>query len=162
PSGFSVDMQTSAGIILKGLEVSQAIVSQLAAVGVQVNLQPLDLNAYRAIVIGGQKQGKTAGLYLWNWGANPGDADSPLSGTIHSEGVSSYYNNPMFNDQIVKARQADEATARGLYQQIQTELKEEAPFIFLYQAADLYGVTAKISWKPRLDQYILGTEISGA
>lgn len=162
PSGFSIDMQTSGGIILKALEVSQAIVSQLGQVGVQVNLQPLDLNAYRAIVIGGQKQGKTAGLYLWNWGANPGDADSPLTGTISSEGVSSYYDNATFNQQIVQARQADEATARTIYQQIQTELKDEAPFIFLYQAADLYGVNTHINWKPRLDQYILGTEMSAA
>jgi peptide/nickel transport system substrate-binding protein len=161
-NGFSVDMQSSAGIIVKGLEISQAIVSQLGQVGVQVNLQPLDLNAYRAIVIGGQNQGKTAGLFLWNWGANPGDADSPLSGTIASDGVSSYYNDPTLNQQIVQARQSDDATARSIYQEIQTELKDKAPFIFLYQAADLYGVNTRINWKPRLDQYILGTEMSTA
>jgi peptide/nickel transport system substrate-binding protein len=161
-SGFSVDMQSSAGIIVKGLEISQAIGSQLGQVGVQVNLQPLDLNAYRAIVIGGQNQGKTAGLYLWNWGANPGDADSPLAGTIASDGVSSYFNDPTLNQQIVQARQSDQASANSIYQQIQTELKDQAPFIFLYQAADLYGVNSHINWKPRLDQYILGTEMSAA
>lgn len=160
PNGFTIKMQTSAAIISKGVEVSQAVVGQLADVGVKVDLTPLDLNTYRGIVIGGQKETKTAGLYLWNWGAKLGDEFSALNGFLKSTGVSSYWNNPAFDALVAQAASTTDATARtaGL-KTIQAMLKDEAPVLFLYQASDIYGVSSRIDWKPRTDQYILGREM---
>lgn len=160
-SGFSISLQTSEGIILKALEVSQAIASQLGEVGVKAEVEPLELNAFRSVVIGGQAQGKVKGVFLWNWGAKPGEADSAMSGFIQTGAISSYYSNPDVDKQILAARQApDDAARTQAYTQLQATLKEEAPVIFLYQADDLYGVSERTDWKPRLDQYILGREIT--
>jgi peptide/nickel transport system substrate-binding protein len=117
----------------------------------------LDLNTYRQIVIGGQKQGKTEGLYLWNWGAKPGDPASALTGFLKSTGVSSYWNDPKF-DKMVDAtlQETDETTRNAGFKEIQSYLMAETPLIFLYQAEDIYGVANRLTWSPRTDQYILG------
>ena len=157
PNGFSITMQTSDGIISKGVEISQAIAGQLADIGVKVNVVPLDLNTYRGIVIGGQKQDKIAGLYLWNWGAKPGDPSSALTGFLKSTGVSSYWNNPSFDALVDQTLQnPDEQQRVAGYKQIQQTLMDQVPLIFLYQSEDIYGVSNRLDWSPRTDQYILG------
>lgn len=161
PNGFSMTLQTSDGIILKGLEITQAIGSQLAAVGVKAEVQPLELNAFRGIVIGGQQQGKVTGAFLWNWGAKPGEVDSALSGFIQTGAISSYYSNADMDKMIDSARQEQDPTARAAkYKQIQEMLKDDAPVIFLYQAHDLYGASDRLSWEPRLDQFVIGREMT--
>lgn len=160
PDGFSIQMQTSSGIINKGVEIAEAVAGQLGEVGIQVEVVPLELNAYRQIVIGGQEQNLVEGLYLWNWGAKPGDPSSALTGFLKSTGVSSYWNNPEF-DALVDATlgNADEEERVEGLREIQQMLVDEAPVIFLYQSEDIYGVSERLDWSPRTDQYILGYDM---
>ena len=161
PNGFSMTMMTSAGIISKGVEVTQAVAGQLAAVGVKVEVTTLELNAYRAIAIGGQKENKLSGLYLWNWGAKPGAPDSALNGFLRSTGITSYWNNPTFDALVDETLQTfDENKRLDGYKRVQSMLKDEAPVIFLYQANDIYGLGSRVTWKPRIDQDILGEEMA--
>lgn len=159
--GLSLTMQTSETIFPSATEVMQAITAQLADVGVDVTLDIVDHSTYRGIVIAGQEAHDVANLFAWNWGALEPSPDSPLSGTLQTGGISSYYSNSELDELIDAARQEMDPDVRAdLYGQVQELLIEEAPFIFLYQNPDVYGVSDRVNFSPRLDQYVIGHELS--
>ena len=160
PNGFQVNLLTSEQIILKGVELAQAIAGQLARVGVRAEVKPVAHATYRNMVIGGQEQQKNEGLYVWNWGTSLSDPDSPLSGFLHSKGITSYYRNPELDTLIDRGRVTlNPEDRRRIYREVQLLLKREAPVIFLFQAPDIWGVSQRIVWKARQDQNVLGKDM---
>ena len=155
--GLTLSFQTSEQVFPSAAEVVQALAEQLRAVGIGVDIDVVDHSTFRSIVIAGQEAHETEDLYAWNWGALDPDPDSPLSGTLHSEGISSYYANPELDALIDAGRSEMDRTERAeIYAQVQDLIFEEAPFIFLFQIPDVYGVSNRVVFEPRLDQYILG------
>jgi peptide/nickel transport system substrate-binding protein len=155
--GLTLSFQTSDQVFPGAVEVVQALAEQLRAVGITVNVDVVDHATFRSIVIAGQEAHETEDMYAWNWGALDPDPDSPLSGTLHCEGISSYYCNPELDALIESGRREMDRTKRAeIYRQVQALLLEEAPFIFLFQIPDVYGVSNRVVFEPRLDQYILG------
>ncbi|MGF2949387.1 ABC transporter substrate-binding protein [Microbacterium alcoholitolerans] len=160
PDGLSLSIQLSEEIFASGSEVVNALVAQLAKVGVDVSVEILDHPSYRSVVIDGQEANKVAPLYAWQWGALEPSADSLINGTLETGGISSYYSNSRLDELTQAARQEmDVAKREDLYKQIQTLLKEEAPFIFLYQIPDVYGVSDRVKYTPRLDQYVIAKDL---
>jgi peptide/nickel transport system substrate-binding protein len=49
-------------------------------------------------------------------------------------------------------RTIDPEQRKKLYLDALRVLRAEAPWIFLYQQEDLYGVAKRIDWKPRPDE----------
>lgn len=161
--GLSLSIQLSEVIFASAGEVINALASQLAEVGVDAKIEILDHPTYRSVVIDGQEANKVAPLYAWQWGALEPSADSVLNGTLETGGISSYYSNPELDALTQQARQEmDDAKRAGIYKKIQALLKEEAPFIFLFQIPDVYGVSDRVDFTPRLDQYIIAKELKRA
>lgn len=161
--GLSLSIQLSEAIFTSGSEVVSALVDQLAKVGVDAKIEILDHPSYRSVVIDGQEANKVAPLYAWQWGALEPSADSVLNGTLETGGISSYYSNPELDELTQRARQEMDTGARAeIYEQIQALLIEEAPFIFLFQIPDVYGVSDRVDFTPRLDQYVIGKELKRA
>lgn len=161
PNGFEVNLLTSEQIILKGVELAQAIAGQLRRAGIRAEVKPLALATYRNTVIGGQEQQKNEGLYVWNWGTSLSDPDSPLSGFLHSKGISSFYRNSELDALIEKGRVTlNQEERRRVYREVQLLLKREAPVIFLFQAPDIWGVNERVVWKARQDQNVLGRDMN--
>lgn len=155
--GLSLSFQTSEVVFPSASEVVQAVAEQLRAVGVEVSVDIVDHATFRSIVIAGQEAHETEDLYAWNWGAQEPDPDSPLTGTLHSAGISSYHANAEL-DAMIEAgrREMDREKRAQIYKDVQAWIFEEAPFIFLFQIPDVYGVSDRVVFEPRLDQYILG------
>ena len=42
----------------------------------------------------------------------------------------------------------------SLYYQVETYLHDQAPWIFLYDQQDIYGVLKALNWKPRGDEIV--------
>ncbi len=75
--------------------MGQAIASYLEDVGITVDLESLELNTFRSIVIGAQDQQLNADLYISNWGGTkPTEIGSCLNGIVVSGGITNYYHNP--------------------------------------------------------------------
>lgn len=160
---LSLSIQLSEVIFASAGEVVNALVGQLAEVGVEAKIEILDHPTYRSVVIDGQEANKAAPLYAWQWGALEPSADSVLNGTLETGGISSYYSNPDIDQLTQQARQEmDDEKRADIYKQIQKMLKEEAPFIFLFQIPDVYGVSDRVAFTPRLDQYIIAKELTRA
>src|SRR5690606_9808168 len=78
---LSLSIQLSEVIFASAGEVVNALVGQLAEVGVEAKIEILDHPTYRSVVIDGQEANKAAPLYAWQWGALEPSADSVLNGT---------------------------------------------------------------------------------
>ncbi|MDK2981148.1 MAG: peptide/nickel transport system substrate-binding protein [Chloroflexota bacterium] len=150
-------------IITKGDEIGEAIAGMLQEVGINAEVDLQSYQGIRDMYIGGQEAHLGDALFVWNWGSREPDANSPLSGTLQSGGITSYYRDETLDAMIADAASTVDTDERiAKHKAIQAYIYEQAPFIFLYDAMDIYGVNNKISWTPRRDQYILGAEMSAA
>jgi peptide/nickel transport system substrate-binding protein len=68
---------------------------------------------------------------------------------------SSYGNNPVLNDKIARAQTLLDPKARAAaYAELQKAVHDEAPWVFLWQQHDLYGVAQHVEWTPRADEKV--------
>jgi len=68
---------------------------------------------------------------------------------------SSYGNNKTIDEKIARAQTLMEPKARAeAYAELQRLIRDEAPWVFLWQQHDLYGVTNQVEWTPRADEKV--------
>ncbi|HHW93071.1 MAG TPA: hypothetical protein GX734_01030 [Clostridiaceae bacterium] len=160
-NGFAVNLYYCPNTFLKCEEATLAIAGYLEDIGLTINLNKMEYNAYRAAFINGQEMHQGKGLFSWNWGAKPQTPDGHLAGALETGGITSYFTNKELDDLLAKLRAVDVDGRDAVAVDIQKFLFDECPYIYLWQQIDVYGINEKnIDWTPRLDQYILGTEIN--
>ncbi len=166
PDGFQVRMLTSEIVVNKGLEVAEAVAAMLSDVGIvtEVVVVPDQVrrNMYIANVNRDNLQpGEVEPLWLANWGAGIPDASSPLQGLLHTSGTSSFTRIPELDAMIEQfVSEGDEAVRTQLARDLQAYLFEEMLQVPLYTQANLYGVSERLSWQARKDEYVLGVDIT--
>ncbi len=158
--GFSFTMGSPSGRYLNDRLVAEAVVGQLAEIGVQVELQVQEWSSYVGQVL--ERQVPTDS-YLIGWGNSNYDADRTLftmlyGGTVEGgpdQAVFSYFQNNEYDQLILQARETLDADERlELYHQAQEIVVEEAPWLFLYQQGDVYGVSTNLNWEPLANELI--------
>lgn len=159
PNGFEIDLYYANGMFLKIEETCLAIAGYLEDINIKVNVVQHEYNALRAELINGQANHLVKGLYGWNWGSKPQTPDGHLAGAVESTGITSYYNNSEVDELIAQLRVTDGEERIAVSQELQELLYEECPYIFLWQQMDIYGISDKLDWMPRLDQYILAADM---
>ena len=61
----------------------------------------------------------------------------------------------MVDDKIARAQTLLDPKARAeAYADLQKVIRDEAPWVFLWQQHDLYGVTQTVEWTPRADEKV--------
>jgi peptide/nickel transport system substrate-binding protein len=74
---------------------------------------------------------------------------------LRSGQVLSHYSNAKLDSMIEEARSImDKNKRQKIYSEAAKLLKEEVPWAFAYQQIDIYGVGARVNWKPRPDEKI--------
>ena len=157
--GFTIDLYYTPAMFLKEEETCLAVASYLEDIGLTVNVIEHEYNALRAELINGQENHLVKGLYGWNWGAKPQTPDGHLAGALESSGITSYYSDAHMDELIAQLRITDGDERVTVAEKLQAYIYEQCPYVFLWQQMDIYGVADRISWTPRLDQYILGTDM---
>ena len=159
-SGFSFTMGSPSGRYLNDRLVAEAVVGQLAEIGVQAELQVQEWSSYVGQIL--ERQVPTDS-YLIGWGNSNYDADRTLftmlyGGTVDGgpdQAVFSYFKNDAYDKLIIRARETlDENERLELYHQAQEIVSDEAPWIFLYQQGDVYGVSTDLNWEPVANELI--------
>lgn len=147
PDGFRIEMMTPRGRYLNDHLAAEAIAGQLAEVGVQVDLQVMEWGNYVGLVIAEQNP---APLYLLGWGSVPGlDADGIYLPMLGCNEQLSYYCNPELDELALEARATLDMNRRlELYNRAAEIAHEDAPWIYLWNQEDLYGVSNQLDWKP--------------
>src|SRR5439155_1356390 len=119
----------------QGEQVGEAIAGQLGRVGVRAKLNVQDsaalFNAYSA---------KKLQMYLFAWKSSP-EAGRHLETLLHSKTRGFYYQNPEA-DLLIDAYfvALDPKKRQDIGRQLHAFLREDAPWIFLYQQMDLFAV----------------------
>lgn len=160
-SGLSLTLDTPAGRYTKDKEVAQAVAGYLEKVGIKTNVQVKEWATYTA----DEQNRRLSPLSLWGWGAGGlMDADlalTPFFTKISSRPYSVQFTDPKAEELIIAARTEMNSEKRAaLYKEANRILHEQAGWLFLYNQADLYGVSKNVKWTPRSDEAISGFEAS--
>ncbi len=157
PSGLKLVFNSPSGRYLMDKEVSEAIAGMLNDVGVQTDMKIHEFGSYVQILTGKKLQD----LGFQSWGNPMHDADGTFS-ILYTPTAFNYFSNPELTAKISSARTTmDQKKRLDLYKEIQREIFEEAPMIFLYQQIDHYGVSRKVKgFLIRGDEQFLLSQVS--
>lgn len=148
PDGFEVDFATRPGIYE---DLAVAIVGMLEDVGITADLQRLPAGEY------GEKYGRGELPPLWNLGYTLWQGEpSVLIETFFLTGnTRTKFSTPEL-DQVIRDLQAEVDTdaRRALIQGALATLHEEAPWAYLFQANEVFGVNERIEWVPPSNQIL--------
>jgi peptide/nickel transport system substrate-binding protein len=152
-NGFKVEFLTPSGRYLMDKEIAEAVAKMLNAVGIQTELKVLEWGSLVQTYSG--KKLKDIGFI--GWGNTIYDADGTLTPYYGSlESPFSYFSNASIADKINKGRiTMDKKKRIAIYKQIQAELFDEAPLIYLYQPIDNWATSKDLKgFVPRGDEQI--------
>ncbi|WP_192457173.1 ABC transporter substrate-binding protein [Musicola keenii] len=151
PDGFSLKFQAPRRYIASA-EVAQAIVQDLAAIGIKVQLEVPEWSVYTQQVA----SGKQAELYMLAWGSTQTlDADAALYPVLHSGEPYSTVNSPELDTLLNDSRATVDSQKREqILHKIQQWVAEQQPLIPLYREDSLYAGSDKLHFTGRADARI--------
>jgi ABC-type transport system substrate-binding protein len=139
PDGFALQLWRSGTNVELG-RVAQAIQSQLAVVGIRVEIVSRDASSMREAV----RKGDTD-MAITDWWADYPDADNFLYPLFHSAsfgpgGNYAFYSDRVTDSLILVARRTVDQTAReALYRRIDDRVFQAAPWLYLWFPVDLWA-----------------------
>jgi len=160
PDGFSFTMGSPSGRYLNDRQVAEAIVGQLAKVDVKAELRVQEWSSYVGQIL---ERKIPTDAWLIGWGNAQFDADNTLFTLLYGGTVEggppqtrfSYWADPAFDKAVLEAQSVvDQAKRQALYKQALERVRAGAPWIFLYEQEDIYGVNKRVKWQPRPDELI--------
>lgn len=149
--GFTVKWMTGASLMPNSTQVEQAMQRDLAAVGINAELNYIsDGNLFTTL----HNEGKGDPMMSYSWGSySVFDADGIYWDMLHSDSIFTYYNNAELDKLLDDARGTlDSDKRKELYAQAQRIVREEAPFIFMWGLHAVWGVSNKVDWSPAPDE----------
>lgn len=149
PDGFQTVMAIST---LDRVDIGQAIAGQLSAVGIQTELQTVEIATFNSQ----WKDPEAAPLRLVSWRPVV-DPYTLLSLIVSSTGFLSRYNDPDAQKLIDAAAVEPDAEKREeLYEQLGDVLYESPAGIYLWNRTAFYGSASDApAWTPRADEWLL-------
>ena len=151
PKTLALTLDTPSGRYPLDKDVSLAIAAQLQRLGIKTNVVVNEWGTHLDKI----KNRNTGDMFFLGWGP-----------ALHGQGTieplfkaeatySSYGNNKMLDEKIAKAVTVVDAKARAAaYSELQKLVRDEAPWVFLWQQHDLYGVASHVEWSPRPDEKV--------
>lgn len=128
-------------------QVVQAIQGDLAAVGLQVEIQNSDQATYLKKVQ--DPSHEWGSIRFGKWSCSCLDSDGVIYPLFHTGEIWSSYSNPDFDKIVEQARETiDPARRTELYSQAFELLNRDLPGIGLFQAYAVYGANSRLQWTP--------------
>jgi peptide/nickel transport system substrate-binding protein len=146
--GEPITIHTPSGRYLKDKEAAQAIADQLTQVGLNVKIQVDEWGTLLDLV----KTGKIDGMYFF------GRSDTSLDGSMIRDWFRTgstwvTYSDAKLDAAIDKALPiVNPDKRRQAFRELQAQVQELAPWIFLWTQVDVYGVNKGLQWQPRGDE----------
>jgi peptide/nickel transport system substrate-binding protein len=152
----TLDLEVPLGVYLLAQEVAQAAAAQLEEVGVKTRIVEMEFGAFMNKYLRAQNMGQIS--YLTQaWPTL--DADGLL--TLFEAGNQyAYWNDQPFADLIRQARSTtDPEKRRQLYAQATECMCDQTPVIFLFNQPATYGLSNRIDWKARGDDWVRAADM---
>lgn len=136
-------------------EVSEAIAAMLEAVGLNVDLQVLDVTTFREQVYFPYHNDE---IYMDALGNSFFDPWITVLSERSDRRERSGWSGPVADeaDQLIRDAAVDmnPESRREKYVQVQELINEDVPYVYLYQMKDTIGISDKIEWNPPLDGFL--------
>jgi peptide/nickel transport system substrate-binding protein len=138
-------------------QVAEAVAGQLAAVGVNASVQTTEWTNYVTELT----HKSVTPMYELGWGNDTFDADGTLTPLFTTNYPISTWGTPETDKAIADARLITDPSKReAAYAKILATVHEQAPWIFLFEYQDLYGVNKRVNFQPRTDELIMCHDIA--
>ena len=158
PNGFDVRFQTGLeGTEPATLQTNEAIVADLAKVGIRAQQQYI---GETVVFTTRTREGKAGPMSNFNWGYySVFDADAILHPLYHTEPggwIGKWYTKVEGLDGLIDEGRStvDQARRKQTYARVQRIIKEEAPSIFLFHQFDTLGISKKVEYEARGDEWL--------
>ncbi|MFS8524383.1 MAG: ABC transporter substrate-binding protein [Limnochordales bacterium] len=141
PEGFELVLDTTANRATE----AQVIAGYLADIGVRVRIRALESSLFNT----NWTTGDTGDIIAASWGA-AGDPQAYLDMLVRSDGFLSRYANARADELIARsAVTLDPDDRAAVLQELQQVLRDDPAGLYLWSAADLYGVGPRVNnWRP--------------
>lgn len=156
PDGFEVTMLGPVGRYAKDKEMQEAIAGMLAEVGVRItHVQPEWAEFIRLW------REQVHEMLFVGTGNQVMDCDQHLGYRIHGPRYGRQYQSDAI-DALIDQQLAeyDLDRRKAILAEIQAKVRDDAPWIFLFDNMDVYGLSARTAWTPRPDEMIWAYEIA--
>jgi peptide/nickel transport system substrate-binding protein len=148
PNGFDTEFDSFTGSIADHSKPAEAIVGYLQKAGVRAKQNLFEFAAFGPRRV----QNKTAPLFIYSIG-NAYLEPSWVLRWMTQGGLGMHYKNPKLDEMLTRIEATDDPKKRApQYSAVQKLIKEEAPFIFLFQADAVFGMSTRIDYTPRPDE----------
>jgi peptide/nickel transport system substrate-binding protein len=148
PDGFETNFDAFTGSIADHSRAAQAIVDYLRNVGINANLNMMEFGAF-----GPHRLANEAGpLFIYSFGDWAGEPSFMIQWMMQND-ASLFYQNQEILDLLDEASATFDIEARSeIYSQVQQLLREDAGFIYLFQADSVFAMQRTIDFQPRADE----------
>lgn len=158
-SGLNLTFHSPQGRYLKDKEFVQAIAAQLGKIGVNVKVKFYEWGTYLQALRSRPLPNGKHGNVLSDMHLN-GRSDRELEGGImyawFKSGASWVaFSDPEIDKALDEAMPIVNPTKRAeALNKLQPKIQRAAPWIFLWEQHDLYGVSNRLDWEPRADEQL--------
>jgi peptide/nickel transport system substrate-binding protein len=154
PGGFSISMGCPADGYVNINEVCLALQRSLARIGVEVNVEFRTTNSFWSEA----QYGAVGAMFVDSWSSTIGEALPRLTGALIPGNYYTAWEDPELAALIERIGVTVDRDARaGLYAQLHTRMRDDPPFIYLYQPTIFEAISERVSgYRPRAaEEYYL-------
>ncbi|MBX3014872.1 MAG: ABC transporter substrate-binding protein [Caldilineaceae bacterium] len=159
--GFTIGMACPEAAYANINEVCQAIQGYLTEVGITVDLELIEANAFWTR----EENKELPPLFVDSWSNTLNEAYGRLQGAVGKDQAYANWSDEKFHtllDQIIAT--PDVAARAALYSELQTYMSETQPFVFLYSPQAFEGVNQRVqNYQPRgaEDYFLWNVSVTG-
>jgi peptide/nickel transport system substrate-binding protein len=151
PPKLALTLDTPSGCYPLDKDVSLAIAAQLQRLGIKTNVVVNEWGTHLDKI----KNRNTGDMFFLGWGPSifGQTVMEPLFQA--NQTYASYGNNKTIDDKIARTVTIVDPKGRAAaYAELHRMIRDEAPWVPLWQQHDLYGVAAHVEWSPRADEKV--------
>jgi peptide/nickel transport system substrate-binding protein len=158
-AGEEIELIGEAGLWLKDKELTEAVAGQLRDAGININVKIVEWSDWLDLLFA--RADKAPDIQFSAHDNSLLDADRTLSALYHSEGSQAAYKNEEVDSLVDEARtETDVAKREEMYHKAIQIAHAEAALVPLVNLEDIYGLSERLQWEPRLDGKMLVYEMS--
>lgn len=148
PDGFDTTFNAFTGSIANHSQAAEAVVGYLREVGINAELNMMEFGAFGPIRVGNE----AGPLFIYSIGDWAREPALILNWMMQGDGSLFYQNQEILDllDQAVATFDVEERQA--IYAEVQQKLREDAGFIYLFQADAVFAMQQDIAFEPRPDE----------
>lgn len=148
PDGFETNFDAFTGSIADHSRAAQAIADYLRNVGINANLNMMEFGAF-----GPHRLANEAGpLFIYSFGNWAGEPSFMIQWMMQGD-ASLFYQNQEILDLLGEASATFDTEERTeIYSRVQQLLREDAGFLYLFQADSVFAMQRTIDFQPRPDE----------